>query len=82
MNDEPFMDLAVQIVLFLELSDEQAVNPDVAVAMLEQVAATLRQLEPAARERFMQFLRVRSARAATAAERETIENLPTDLGLA
>lgn len=81
MNDEPFMDLAVQVVRVLELSGERAVNPDVAVAMLEQVAATLHELEPAAKSRFLQFLRNRAARASTAAERETIEHIPAYLGL-
>jgi hypothetical protein len=81
MNEEPLMDVAVQAILFLELSDERTVNEDAAVEMMEQIATTLRRLEPAEKERFRQYLKLRAARASTDDERETIEGLAENLGL-
>ena len=81
MNDEPFMDVVVQIVLFLELSDDRIVNQDTAVAMMEQIAATLHRLEPTAIERFVQYISSRAARAETDEERAVIESMSSNLGL-
>lgn len=81
MNDEPFMDLVVQTVLFLELSDDRTVNQDAAIAMMEQIAATLHRLEPTVIERFVQYIASRAARTEAGKEREVIESMASNLGL-
>ncbi len=81
MNDEPFMDAIVQVVLFLELSDERTVNEDAAVAMMEQIAAALKRLDVPARERFSQYIRRRAERSESDEKRQTIENFASSLGL-
>lgn len=81
MSDEPFMDVIVQTVLFLELSDAQTVDEDAAVAMLEQIAATLQRLDSSEKGRFLRHIQLRASRATTAEERETIEGMVSNLGL-
>lgn len=81
MNEEPFMDVAVQTVLFLELSDEHTVEEDAAVAMMEHIAATLQRLEPAEKARFVQYIQRRAVQAATDEERQIFENMASNLGL-
>jgi len=76
------MEVAVQTMLFLELSDDQTVSEDAAVAMMDQIAATLQRLEPAEKERFRDYVRARAVRATTEAERRALESLASDLGLA
>lgn len=81
MNDEPFMDALVQVMLFLELSDDRTVNEDAAVELMEQISATLNGLSARAAERFQQYLKHRAEQCASGIERETIENLASHLGL-
>jgi len=82
MNEEPFMDVVVQTVLFLELCDEHTVEEDAAVAMMEQIAATLKRLEPAAKARFLKYIQSRAVQANTDEERQVLENMASNLGLA
>jgi hypothetical protein len=79
--NEPLMDVVVQAVLFLELSDEQTVSEDAAVAMMEQIASTLQRLSPAEKGRFLQYIGGRAARATSGEERQAIENMANNLGL-
>jgi len=75
------MAVAVETLLFLELSSDQVVDPDAAVAMMEQIAATLQRLEPGAKQRFLRYVRDQAARTTDSEERQAIERLPRDLGL-
>lgn len=81
MKNEPLMDVVVQTVLFLELSDTQAVADDAAVAMMEQIAATLQCLEPAEKEHFLQYIDCCALNATTNAERDVLKNMASSLGL-
>lgn len=81
MNVEPLMAGAVETLLFLELSNDQVVEPAAAVAMMEQIAATLQRLEPNAKSRFLQYLCDRADRTTDRMERHALERLPNDLGL-
>ena len=81
MNDEPFMELAVDMVLFLELSNGETVDEDAAVEMMERIAATLQRLEPEVMERFLHYIHRRSTGATTDAERDAIANMAGNLGL-
>lgn len=81
MNDEPLMEVIVQTVLFLELSDEQTVDEDAAVAMMEQIAATLQRLQPAEKERFLHYISRRAARATNDEEQQIVQSIASNLGL-
>ena len=81
MNDEPLMDAIVQMVLFLEFSDEQTVDEDAAIGMIEQIAATLQRSNPAEKSRFLAYLGHRAEQAESDKERQCIENLAENLGL-
>lgn len=81
MNTEPLMDAIVDAVLFLELSDRTRVDPDAAVAMLEQIASTLRELDPQTQQDFRMHLKIREARTSSAAERRALKTLASDLGM-
>ena len=79
------MKVVTECCAFFALSDDDAVDPDVAVAQLEQVAAILKGLSPEDRGSFERYIRdlVRQERA-TGASRERIaflEALPEDLGI-
>lgn len=46
----------VEALIFLELSDDETVDPDAAVRTMEMIAAHLRQLNPDQRTQFIQQL--------------------------
>ena len=69
------------MMLFLELSDDQTVDEDAAVAMMEQIAATLDGLDGPARDRFVRYTSWLAERTESSIERELIKSLPSSLGL-
>ena len=75
------MHVTVRTLLLLELGHQQTVDEDAAVALIEQIAATLQRLKPNEKERCLQYLRGRATCATTDAEREAIEKMATSLGL-
>ena len=81
MNDEPILDALVQVLLFLELSDNETLNEDAAIAVMEQIAMTLQRMDAPARDRFLQYLRYRAEQTAHEPERQTIATLANSLGL-
>lgn len=81
MNTKPLMDVVVDTVMFLELSGSELVDPDAAVALLEQIASTLQELGPAERQEFLEYLKFRESQANSAAQRRALKNLACDLGL-
>lgn len=81
LNIEPIMEAIVDMVLFLELSDEQIIDEDAAVAMLEQIATTLQTMDAETNSRFLQYLKARAERTESSSQRQAIENLASDLGL-
>lgn len=81
MNNEPFMDAVVQMVLFLELSDPHIVDEDAAIGMMEQIAATLQKLGPAEKEQFLGYLKRRVSQATSSKERQSLENFASNMGL-
>lgn len=80
-NNQPFMDAIVQMVLFLEFSDPETVDEDAAIAMMEQIAATLQTLAPAEKKQFLEYLKRRASQAESEKHRQSIENLADNLGL-
>jgi hypothetical protein len=81
MNNEPFMDAVVQMVLFLEFSDPETVDEAAAIGMMEQIAATLQTLGATEKEQFLAYLKRRAAQTGSSNGRRAIENLAGHLGL-
>lgn len=81
MNNEPFMDVVVQMVLFLEFSDPETVEEDAAIGMMEQIAATLQMLGATEKEQFLAYLKRRVSQTGSSKDRQAIENLAGHLGL-
>lgn len=81
MNDEPLFDIVLQMVSFLELSDEGAVDEDAAVQMLERIALSLQSLDPETKARFVEHTGRYAEGLGAGIERELIERLPKELGL-
>lgn len=83
MNYEPLMEAIVQTVLFLELSGSETVDEDAAVGLMERLAALLQQLDPAEKQRFVEYTLRRAQGVATEStrERECMRAMPGNLGL-
>lgn len=81
MNYKPLIEVVVQLVLFLELSNSVAIDEDTAVGLLEQIAGTLRQLGPAEKKQFIEYLQQQAKDAKSDKERECIMNMADNLGL-
>jgi hypothetical protein len=81
MNNEPYMDAIVEMVLFLEFSDPETVDEDAAIGMMEQIAATLQKLGADEKGHFLAYLQRRAAQARTSKQRQSIENLAAHFGL-
>jgi hypothetical protein len=82
MNFEPLMEGLVQTILFLELSDDDTVDEDAAVALLEAIAALVQRLGPAEQSEFLSYVNQRAHSVdASTEERECIRALPASLGL-
>lgn len=74
------MRAVVHMAAFLELSDDNAVDPDVAVKQLESLAFELQQLAPDGREALITFV-LREAEQAEGEYREFLLGFPEALGL-
>jgi len=81
MNTESLMETIVDMVLFLELSDEKVVDQDAAVAMLEQITTSLQTMDAATNARFQQYLKARAEQTRSSRQRQAIESMAGDLGL-
>ena len=79
------MRAVVEYAIFLGLSEETDVNPDVAVSQLEQLTSILRQLDPVERKEFMSFIQtMRDAESQNPRSQERVEflnSLAENLGL-
>ena len=79
------MRAVVEYAIFLGLSKETDVNPDVTVSQLEQLAFILQQLDPVERKEFMSFIQtMRDAESQNPLSQERVEflnSLAESLGL-
>ena len=71
----------VDQALFLELSDDAAIDPDAAVRALESIASALAQASPAEIAAVRSVIRQRLAESLNALERKCLATLEDDLGL-
>ena len=81
MKADPLIDIVIDTILFLEVSESDVVQPDVAVAMLEQIAAALQRFRPEDRERLVNYIPVRVRNAKSDEERRALQSLTMNMGL-
>ena len=81
MNIDPLLDVIINIILFFELSGSDAVQADVAVAMLEQIASALQRLDPDLRDRLINYAMSEARHATSEEQRLALQSLPENMGL-
>jgi hypothetical protein len=74
--NEILMRAVVQAAAFLELSSDDVLDPDVAVAQLEDVAHVLSELGDAEKRQLVAFVRAEAERAEAPAYREFLRKFP------
>ena len=77
--NEILMRAVVQAAAFLELSSDDVLDPDVAVAQLENMAHLLGQLDDAEKHQLVAFVQVEAERAESSAYREFLRAFPDGL---
>ena len=78
------MSIVLDSLTFLELSDDDVVQPDAAVGLVESIAANLKSLPPADRRTFLEFVETEARSALLRNDSRTAEflrTLPEALGL-
>jgi hypothetical protein len=78
---EIVVEALLDCLMFLELSDDEAVNPDDAVRMMEWVAHLLGDLSPADRLRLAEMAEARAAREEDPDRREFLLDFPEAFAL-
>ena len=83
MKHEPLIEALINVLVFLEFSDDHIINEDAAVSLLEQISASLKQLEPQAKTDFLKYLdyKVKTNPGLCSEELQYIRSLPEYLGL-
>jgi hypothetical protein len=81
MNNAVFFSITTQVLLFLELSDERTLDPDAAIELMEQIAASLHQLDANDKAMFIEYLNHRTNQAENTSERQALKNMAESLGL-
>lgn len=82
MTFEPLMDAIINTIVFLECSDDSVVDPDAAVAVMEQIAYSIQKLGLEEQAAFHDRIRHQLRQAMPPKVRECLESLPEVLGLA
>lgn len=78
---EPVARALFQCLMFLELSDDEVVDPDSAVAVMESVSHLLSELSHHDRVALVRLARREAARESSPARRDFLESLGSGLGL-
>ena len=79
MFDQQLTRALVELILFIEMSDENAIDPDAAIAALEQLSATLKQANTATKQTLCDQMRALSRDFPDASE--FVHGLPRALDL-
>ena len=74
--NELLMRAVVHAAAFLELSPDDVLDPDVAVAQLEDIAHLLRQLSDADKDQLVAFVQAEAEVASTPEHREFLREFP------
>lgn len=80
--NQALLQVVVDMILFLTLSDDETVDQDAAIEQLEHIAATLKQLPGDERDQFLTFVAERAAQSDDPKRSEVLRSLPEQLGLA
>lgn len=80
MVDPHIVKVLVEVALFLELSDDKTIDPDSAVAAMEQMAANLQALDAASQRALA--LAMQSLAAGYPPNEQFVRDLPEALGIA
>jgi hypothetical protein len=79
------MGIIIEALVFLELSDDEAINPDFAIQQTELIVSKLDKLNASEKTEFIEFIKSYTANARTAGSSnqriEFIKNLPSAIGL-
>jgi hypothetical protein len=78
---EIVVEALLDCLMFLELGDDEAVNPDDAVRQMEWVAHLLGDLSPADRQHLTELAEARAAREEDPDRREFLLDFPEAFGL-
>ena len=81
MNFEPLMQSVVDSLRFFELGQPEVIDDDAALEMIESIAARLKELGPAERTAFLDFLSRAAEQAVSTDERQFLQSVPLALGL-
>lgn len=83
--NQALMKALVEVMAFLELSDDDIVDPDAAIRMMEEIVAELQRLTRAERQSFIDFVGRMAADEAAANGRtprlQFLERVPESSGL-
>jgi len=74
--NETLMRALLQAAAFFELSSDEILDPDAAVAALEDIAYLLRQLSAAEKETLIAFVRAEAEAAESPAYRKFLRDFP------
>lgn len=75
LNIDPLVDAVVDMACFLELTGDDLLDPDLAVAQLESLAHGLSGLDPDVAARFVERLAARRSQAGSEHERQLFDAL-------
>jgi hypothetical protein len=75
------LDALLDCVMFLELSNDDVVDPDVAATVLDNVAGILGELDDEEREALAALIQERAADTDDPARRAFLEDFPESFGL-
>lgn len=85
MNCQPFVQALVEAIAFLELSDDDVVDPDAAVTELERIADILKSLGTPERKMLLDYVAQLAAgqefRPGCSTRTEFFSNFATNMGL-
>ena len=73
--------IVLDLILFLELSDDSTVDPDTAVTQMESIAVNLQALAPSDRGRFVALAEQCADERESERERDFLRSLPAAMGL-
>jgi hypothetical protein len=81
MTDQPIIEALVNLVVSIDLTDEETVDPDFAVSAFEDMTSTLASLSDEERGRMTQVIRSLAEAEASTQRRQALLELPGHLQL-
>jgi hypothetical protein len=82
MITEPLMDVLIDVVLFLEMSDRSTIDPDAAIKVIETIAAHVQRFGPTDRALVTEYVRTQAGKEPQANRATLMMRIPEMLGIA